>query len=642
MYLLFILSIPLLAQEHYNKGEILKGNPNKVYTAAFEVYQQRSDWDFKKSEFAGGDIHYYDEKGRVRQKYLMAFPTSYIFSKTFEYDKDGNWEGLQNAMDRETVFKTSVQYDAQGRMIKSEEEVDNFHLDPYKIEFYYQKDDLIKVEVKDWNPFKWKFIYGDFKNGRPYSKITIDSSGQEILKGEYLRDEFGNEVLYQEYDLDGKITQKNTHQYLYDEKGNWIRTLRSTQKDGQQILIYRTIIYSSDLKENDSPSELYGTWVRMDGKYIYEFSRKGKLRTVDLEKGTRYLEGKWEYRKEGQQVYLKEDKWKTSTNLDLDLDKQTLIFSRGRHDFIPLIKLDKIKIPGLDRISFEALGHNEIKRESFEMNGKWGMKDANGKILIPAKYDQVFDFTKKVARVGMDGKFGLVNYTGKQISEIIYDDLQFHYFGLLKAKKDGSKGFLNYQGEMIVPIEFSNVWYVRNNNWILVENHDHKKGLRTKTGAVILPAEYKRIGDLKFNRMEVRKLGAVNWLDTKGEAIIPKNTFFKIKPINSNRFLMTDTTGQTGIMDSMGIVIKQPSFKRLEVLNWYLLAAAQEDGKSALVNTEGEILTPYKYDKIQVYNGEKVGLDLRIELTKHRAVAKFYIGYDFGYLDGFGKEIDVK
>lgn len=110
---------------------------------------------------------------------------------------------------------------------------------------------------------------------------------------------------------------------------------------------------------------------------------------------------------------------------------------------------------------------------SVQQNGKFGLIDSTGKIIIPTKYDGVSlvkNSNKKI--ISQAGKFGLLE--NSVIIEPFFDEIpqkyEFNsqiigYFG----KKNNQLGLLDMKGKTLVPFEFQNL-IIWNDSSALVQN----------------------------------------------------------------------------------------------------------------------------------------------------------------------------
>ena len=106
----------------------------------------------------------------------------------------------------------------------------------------------------------------------------------------------------------------------------------------------------------------------------------------------------------------------------------------------------------------------DIFTQVFTEEGRKGVKDAAGEVLVPAEFDEVgctfADFCRGFAiPVVKDGKMALVSPDGKGtlLTEPVYDHICFDdcFFVLVK---DGKKGLATGGGEVIIPAEMDEVY----------------------------------------------------------------------------------------------------------------------------------------------------------------------------------------
>lgn len=106
----------------------------------------------------------------------------------------------------------------------------------------------------------------------------------------------------------------------------------------------------------------------------------------------------------------------------------------------------------LNRMKSKYMQYHEV----FEENGKFGIKDHNGKVLIRPEYDfirtcyvYVDDLRTMPVIVEKNGKMGLVLPDGKNtiVADFVYDNISLRddppYFEATKGKEEG---FLNEEG----------------------------------------------------------------------------------------------------------------------------------------------------------------------------------------------------
>lgn len=108
----------------------------------------------------------------------------------------------------------------------------------------------------------------------------------------------------------------------------------------------------------------------------------------------------------------------------------------------------------LNRIKNKYIQYHEV----FEVNGKFGIKDHMGSIIIPAEYDflrspyvYVDDLREMPVIAEKDGKLGLISADGKNttVADFIYEDISMRDCPpFFEVTKEGKKYFMNYKGEI--------------------------------------------------------------------------------------------------------------------------------------------------------------------------------------------------
>ena len=100
----------------------------------------------------------------------------------------------------------------------------------------------------------------------------------------------------------------------------------------------------------------------------------------------------------------------------------------------------------------------------YEEDGKKGVKNAAGQVLIPAEYDEIgYTFMDHLMPLAVpvvkDGKLAFVAMDGKGTmrSDFIYDDIEYTPECCYIVVKDGKKGIALHNGREVVPSEMDGV-----------------------------------------------------------------------------------------------------------------------------------------------------------------------------------------
>ena len=95
---------------------------------------------------------------------------------------------------------------------------------------------------------------------------------------------------------------------------------------------------------------------------------------------------------------------------------------------------------------------------SVKINGKWGFIDKTDTIVIPAKYDGAWSFSEGLASVKINGKRGFIDKTDTMVIPAKYDDAYWFSEGLARVKINGKYGFIDKTETMVIPAKYDDAW----------------------------------------------------------------------------------------------------------------------------------------------------------------------------------------
>lgn len=99
---------------------------------------------------------------------------------------------------------------------------------------------------------------------------------------------------------------------------------------------------------------------------------------------------------------------------------------------------------------------------NWKFDGKSGLIDTTGRVLVPVEYDGAQNFSEELAAVGRMGKYyvlwGYINRTGEQVIPLRYYEAARFSDGLARVSrvKDGAPryGFIDKRGEEVIPCQY--------------------------------------------------------------------------------------------------------------------------------------------------------------------------------------------
>ena len=105
----------------------------------------------------------------------------------------------------------------------------------------------------------------------------------------------------------------------------------------------------------------------------------------------------------------------------------------------------------------------------FEHNGKVGLKNEAGKVLIPAKYDALgwsdgrFSVLSNTTGYRSEGKWGLISLTNQLITKADFEEISPADASLIFARKKSPlslrvvSGIINTSGKEVIPFQYDEI-----------------------------------------------------------------------------------------------------------------------------------------------------------------------------------------
>lgn len=160
-----------------------------------------------------------------------------------------------------------------------------------------------------------------------------------------------------------------------------------------------------------------------------------------------------------------------------------------------------------------------------EKNGKWGFIDRQGRLVIPADFEDTEGFAEGKAAVKLDGFWGVIDTSGKLLVQPRYKSAGRYFGGFMPVSQNG---------EDIIALDPSGhevgmpTWAVRLPTPLIKFYSDDFKtiGYKDADGQIVVPAQYERGEEYFYEGMAaVRKNGLWGFIDAQGiERIAPRYT----------------------------------------------------------------------------------------------------------------------
>lgn len=209
-----------------------------------------------------------------------------------------------------------------------------------------------------------------------------------------------------------------------------------------------------------------------------------------------------------------------------------------------------------------------LKVEKYENGIKYGFADTLGRVVIPVKYESVYDFKDGVSRVSLDKEYGLINKKGEQVAPFKYSGIWEFYDGV--ARVNITEGF-------------SWAWGIIDNN-----------------GKELTTIKYDFVNEFTEGFAVVKLKGKMGYIDLKGNEIVtPKYAnavaFFE-------GFAQVVNGGKVGYIDKTGKEITLIKYDQTQAFkNGF--AGVGIGNKWGFINKTGKEVTPIKYDGVENFKG---------------------------------------
>ncbi len=255
-------------------------------------------------------------------------------------------------------------------------------------------------------------------------------------------------------------------------------------------------------------------------------------------------------------------------------------------------------------------------------NGKWGVINSYGDIVIEATYDDMIvipDSTKAVFVCLYDINYGDGTYKSKAINakgkEIVqgyekveaianYDESKNIWYenNVLKVQKNGKYGLCDFSGKEILPCEYDNIDTIKGITNSLLISKDGKYGLCDNSGNIIIEPNYTKIenieDDYKNGYIVVNTEGKYGIIGFDKSTILECN-YEGIKGIYSNNLFVVKSSGKYILIDNQGQTVLENAFDDVKDINGdYIIA--EKGGKIGVIDIYGQTKIGFDYDEIRV------------------------------------------
>lgn len=231
-------------------------------------------------------------------------------------------------------------------------------------------------------------------------------------------------------------------------------------------------------------------------------------------------------------------------------------------------------------------------------NGKYGLLDGKGKLILPLEYDDIYIVKNGRALVKNSGKYGLIDIKEGVILPIEYDEVYFSEKNYL-AKKDGNYYLNNklVEGIRVYPSFNDVLIYEKENGFALINLEKLEISEKVLSEVSSNFNNYLIVGNGDKYSI-INKNASLDDLDYR---------YDYVEKLCSDTFQIGDNSGLLGLVvgDKLVTEIKYDKFIILNC-DYYLGVLGKNEGE--LLNSKGEVLDKFNVKDLFYYNENIVAI----------------------------------
>ncbi len=261
------------------------------------------------------------------------------------------------------------------------------------------------------------------------------------------------------------------------------------------------------------------------------------------------------------------------------------------------------------------------------MNKKYGVANIDGKIIVPAEYNQIditgiyiyakndqgttiYDTSGNQANIDTDiailntsnekykirinnkngTKYGVIGKNGEQIIDEKYTYVEYLYDNYFIASDANSKlGIIDDKNNVKIQFENDSLQKIDGTDVIeTTEASGNVKKLYSRTMEKICELSDSNV-EFKGEYIKIFNKDDVKYFDKQGKEL--KNT--EVYP--NNTLFATKVDGKWGFANKSGTIVVEPKYDEVTEFNSYGYAAVKQDGKWGAINVNGDITAEIQY-----------------------------------------------
>lgn len=284
---------------------------------------------------------------------------------------------------------------------------------------------------------------------------------------------------------------------------------------------------------------------------------------------------------------------------------------------------------------------------SLEKDGKFGMADRNGIVVIEPQFDKKVTFTRpgnmtsyNSGVISQNGKVGLVGKNGKILVSPVWDDITYFSDGYAQVRKDGKWGYVDTTGKEVIACRFQECYNFCDG--LAVFRVGDKYGIIDETGNVVVDANYDDIYDAQGGTCVIKNGNLWGLADKAGVLLEPyyENTMISNSKQFQEELIYAKKDGKAGFLGRDGKVAIPLRYDMCSMPERGLIIV-QVDGLYGLIDNHGNTVVEPKLDYSPYISEERIAISVNdrdgyLDLSGN-PVTEPILRFAGEYFDGYAK-----
>ena len=245
------------------------------------------------------------------------------------------------------------------------------------------------------------------------------------------------------------------------------------------------------------------------------------------------------------------------------------------------------------------------------INSNWGYINRDGTLIVPAMFDKVADRCYEYAAIQKEKLYGFIDNKGKIIYPIELSEVEPDYYDKKRfyAKKEGKYGFFNKDFQMVIPFKYDFVTGFRRGEDLCGVGINGKYGYIDRDDKVVIPLIFDFAEEFYHGLAAIVKDKKLGFINTKGEIVCQPQFYVDYVSYGHRNGMLSSHRTRIGYLE-------ESSFRYSPYIAFVSEYTSYNYG---IINREGTLITPFKYSRVLngsydgytvEYEGEKLFLDI--------------------------------